>query len=393
MSTKFLLSVVILVAAAMGGGAGNAFASCESQFIQTADGCTAPKAVSKELTRIVKGVKQADRLQAVIARVDIAGNNFLRRAFGESETGVRATPDMNFRIGSMTIPLLTSAVYQLHDAGRLKLTEPISTWLPGIPRASQVTVRMLMNNTSGYYDWVQGNDTFVSAVYADPFRDWTEAELMTTALNRGFVCDPGTCRSYAHTNYAILARILRVLTPGTSIVSQFRKRFLRPLGIKMAFSRLAPIPEPALAAYTRERGVFEESTGWSPSWGLGNGMLSTTSIDDVSKLARGMFSGRMLSPWSRRDIFKRYAFTGLGPDPTVVYGAQGLVVANGWRRQDPFFNGYMGSMAWFPKGRIAVSLMGTTGLNTPTTVDGNVTADILDGIAAYLTPHNLPTLP
>ena len=367
-------------------------ASCNSRSISTADGCRQPAAVSRELTRIVTSIKRENRLQAVIARVDISGQRLLRRGFGESQTGVPATPNMNFRIGSMTIPVLTSTIYQLREEGLLKLSDPISNWLPGIPRASQVTVRMLMNNTSGYLDWVQGNVPFQEAIDADPFRMWTERELLETALNRGFACEPGACFSYAHTNFLLLARVLRQADPGPTVVRQLRQRFLRPLGMDMAFSRLAPIPPPTLGAYTVDRDVFEQSTGWSPSWGLGNGMLATTSIDNVSKLARGILSGRQLSPWARKDLVRQYA-PGIGPNPDRAYFAQGLIMANGWRRQNPFFNGYMGNVAWFPKRRIAIALIGTTGLETPTADRGNVTDEILDDIAAYLTPSNPPALP
>ncbi|MGB0119993.1 MAG: serine hydrolase domain-containing protein, partial [Solirubrobacterales bacterium] len=336
--------------------------------------------------------KRTNQLQAVIARVDVGGNRLLRRGFGESQTGVRATAKMNFRIGSMTIPVLTTAIYQLREEGRLKMSDPISEWVPGIPRASQVEVRMLMNNTSGYLDWVQGNETFVDAIHANPFRRWTGNELLNTALDRGFACEPGACFNYAHTNYLLLARILRRAEPGTTIARRMQKRVLRPLGINMTFSRLAPIPGPALAAYTSERGVFEQSTGWSPSWGLGNGMLATASIDNVTKEAKGVLSGRTLSRWSRKNMVKRFA-PGIGPDPERAYFAQGLIMVNDWRRQNPFFNGYMGNVAWFPKRRIAISLVATTGLETTAPDGQNVTDAILDGIGSYLTPSNSPSLP
>lgn len=366
--------------------------ACRSPLISTVDGCRGPAVVSEKLDRIVRESKQANFLRAVVARVDVAGKRLLRRGYGESQTGVPATPEMNFRVGSMTIPVLTSVVYQLREEGKLRLTQPISKWLPGIPRASRVSIRMLMNNTSGYLDWIQGNDEFVDALYADPFRFWPESELLTTALGRGFACDPGTCFHYAHTNYLILARVVRKVAPGT-LVSQLRKRVLNPTGVKMNFSRVAPIPVPVLSAFTPERGVFEDSTSWSPSWGLGNGMLATTSIDNVTRLAKGILSGRTLSPGSRRDIVKRYG-PNLGPGTDSLYFAQGLIMANGWRRQNPFFNGYMGNVAWFPVRQIAVSLVGTRGLGAPV-IDGskNFTDDILEGIAAYLTPANSPTPP
>lgn len=365
---------------------------CRSPLISTVDGCRGPAAVSEKLDRIVRQTKQSDFLRAVVARVDIAGMRLLRRGYGESQTGVPATPGMNFRIGSMTIPVLTSVVYQLREEGKLRLKQPVSKWLPAIPRASQVSIRMLMNNTSGYLDWVQGNDEFVDAIHTDPFRIWSASELLTTALDRGFACEPGTCFNYAHTNFLILSRIVREVAPG-ALVSQLRKRVLGPTGVKMAFSRLAPIPGPALSAFTPERGVYEDSTNWSPSWGLGNGMLATTSIDNVTRLAKGILSGRTLSPGSRRDLVKRYG-PNLGPTTDSLYFAQGLIMANGWRRQNPYFNGYMGNVAWFPARRIAISLVGTRGLGAPVADGGkNFTDDILEAVAAYLTPSNSPTPP
>lgn len=385
-----LIAVLGFIAAI--GWNGTATAACKSGKIQTAEGCATKAQVERTLTGIIKSSKEEVGLQAVIARVDVGGRTMLRRAFGQSQTGVPATPDMNFRIGSMTIPMLTTVVYQLREEGKLKLTDPISRWLPGLPNASKVTVRNLMNNTSGYLDWIQGNEEFADKVFANPFRIWSEKELLGTALGRGTGCEPGTCFTYAHTNFLILARVVRKALPGGTLVSQLRKRVLRPLGLKAAFSRLAPIPAPVLGAYMSDRGVYEQSTGWSPSWGLGNGMLATTSIDNVAKIASGVLAGKTLTPWSRKDMVKQYA-PGLGPDPGRFYFAQGLIYAGGWLRQNPFFNGYMGNVAWFPGKKVAVSLVGTNGVHSSAGEGVNVTDQILNDIAAYLTPENSPSPP
>ncbi|MCB0859178.1 MAG: beta-lactamase family protein [Solirubrobacterales bacterium] len=373
-------------------GPGKAAAgTCPANRISTVDGCATRSAVASELTGIIKQNLNQVRLQAVIARVDIAGHRILRRGFGESQEGVPATPAMNFRIGSMTIPALTTLVYQLRQRGRLKLSDPVSRWLPNLFRASEVTVRNLMNNSSGYYDWIQNNPAFQDEVLADPFRIWSGKELLDTALARGSACDPGACFSYAHTNFLILARIVRRILPQKNLVTLLNRRVLRPSGISMNFSRLAPIPPPALSAFATDRGIFEESTGWSPSWGLGNGMLATTSIDNVSRIATGVLTGSTLSSWARKDLVKRYA-PGLEPTPDRVYFAQGIIMVNGWRRQNPFFNGYMGNVAWFPSRRIAISLVGTKGQSTTAPDGTNVTDAILGDMAGYLTPANSPAL-
>ena len=361
-------------------------APCVSGRIATAEGCQRPAAVRQHLTQVLAKQRSDDALMGLIVRVDIDGRTILRRGFGRSQVGVPARGGMHFRIGSMTIPVLTTVVYRLREQGRLRLNDPISRWLPEVPRAKRVTVRQLMNNTSGYRDWIQGNDDFVADLYRNPFRKWTQARLQRIALGRGFACKPGSCFSYAHTNYLLLGRIVREVAPERSLKGHLRE----VLGdIDLRFSRLAPIPAPALSAYTPERGVFEESTGWSPSWGLGNGMLATATIDDVAGIAKQVLSGRTLSRWSRRDMVRSY-IPAADASPRQ-YFAQGLIVSNGWRRQNPFFNGYMGNVAWFPKERISVALVGTRG--RATTREDNVTNPALGAIADYLTPDNDPLRP
>ncbi len=50
--------------------------------------------------------------------------------------------------------------------------------------------------------------SFIKQLYADPFRHWTPDELIAIGLGRPMICDPGTCWSYAHTNFVILGKVL-----------------------------------------------------------------------------------------------------------------------------------------------------------------------------------------
>ena len=55
-------------------------------------------------------------------------------AWGESMTGVPATPDMHFRNGAVAIAYLGTLLLQLHDKGALELDDTLSAWLPGVSR-------------------------------------------------------------------------------------------------------------------------------------------------------------------------------------------------------------------------------------------------------------------
>lgn len=364
-------------------------ASCRQPLVRTADGCRTPAAVGQELTRIVNSVRAENNAQAVVARVDVRGRTLLRRGFGEAQAGVRAGPNQNFRLGSMLIPGITSAIYRLRDRGRLKIRDPISKWLPTVPRSGRVTIGMLMNGTSGYRDWIQGNQDFVNTLNRNPFRTWTESELLKTALDQGFACEPGACFHYAHTNYLLLGRVIRKVT-GSGVAQVLRRRILDPLG--MTGVRLSAYPamrNPVLHSFTTERGMFEDATGWSPSWTIGRGEIGYGTIDDVALGARGILSGRTLKPVSRRQLVSRPPPVPPGFPPNL-YFAQGLLVSNGWRLQNPYLNGYMGNMGWLPQRRIAVALVATRGPKTAPADDTNFTDGIFKRIAGYLTPHHIP---
>lgn len=103
---------------------------CEAPRISTANGCRGPAAVGKRIATLVRKAKEKHGMKAVIARVDLAGQTLYRSALGNSQAGVPANPQMRFRIGSMVIPALTSVVFQLQDEGRLRITDPVSRWLP-----------------------------------------------------------------------------------------------------------------------------------------------------------------------------------------------------------------------------------------------------------------------
>jgi hypothetical protein len=64
----------------------------------------------------------------------------------------------------------------------------------------------------------------------------------------------------------------------------------------------AVIPEPVLHAYTTERGPFEDSTYWNPSWTTASGAILTSDICDLEISARAVGTGRLLSERARREI-------------------------------------------------------------------------------------------
>src|SRR5262245_49950476 len=89
---------------------------------------------------------------------------------------------------------------------------------------------MLINGTSGYADYV-AEDAIVPLLYADPFRAWQPDELIALALKKSMACDPGTCWSYAHTNFVILGKVLEKAS-GRPLQDLIREGILEPLSLR-----------------------------------------------------------------------------------------------------------------------------------------------------------------
>ena len=93
-------------------------------------------------------------LNAIIVRVLIDGQEVVTAALGESLTGVPATPQMHFRNGAVAISYIATLLLRLVDQNVVTLDDPLTAWLPDLPDADRVTLRMLANMTAGHPDYV-----------------------------------------------------------------------------------------------------------------------------------------------------------------------------------------------------------------------------------------------
>lgn len=372
------------LAVAMASATGTTAAACSDGAVAVGGDCVAVARAAEGISGLV-GRSMADYgLKAVIVAVEIDGRLVLSRAWGESMTGVAATPEMHFRNGAIAIPYLTTLLLQLHDEGVLSLEDPLATWFPEHPAADRVTLRMLGDNTAGYADYVRG-----IPIYADVFRQWTPEELVAAALAKPMRCRPGECFAYSHVNYVILGEVLRRAS-GRSLEALLRERILEPLGLDDTRSEsTAVIQPPVLHAFTAERGLYEDSTYWNPSWTLARGAVMTTDIGDALASIVAIGSGRLVSAESHR-LMLAPTTAGFPPMSSKTYFALGVVVSNGWIMQTPSFGGYSATVGYLPDRRIGLAVTTTRGPDTP---DERIANRLASAIGAYLSPNRAPRLP
>ena len=103
-----------------------------------------------------------------------------------------------FRIGSVTKPYVATVVLQLVAEGKLSLDDKLDAWVTGVPNGSAITVRMLLNHTSGIFNYTT-DPTFL----AEPQKKRTPGELVQLAASHGAVDPPGSKWNYSNTNYIL----------------------------------------------------------------------------------------------------------------------------------------------------------------------------------------------
>jgi CubicO group peptidase (beta-lactamase class C family) len=365
--------------------------TCAPDQLLVSSGCVGRRGARRHVEAMVREAMPELGLRATIVRVDTGEQPLVNAGFGNSMKGVPASPKMYFRIGSMAIPYLIDLLLQLEDEGKLSLNDKLSKYRPNFPEADEVTLRMLANVTSGYPDWIQGNEPFQKLLLENPFRQWTSNELLHWAFTLPIPCAPGTCFHYAHTNFAILSQVIAQVT-GEPVSKLIRDRVLGPLGLDHTqISRYPAMPGEALHAYTGERGVYEDDTFWSPSWSIGDGTVMASTMADVVRGAREIGRGALISAHANAE---RIAPTSVGLPPFTksIYYGLGISVANGWEFQNPFIDGYTGVSAYLKAQDLSVGIV-TTQL-PQSSANGKANATILfTRLAEYLSPKHLIELP
>jgi D-alanyl-D-alanine carboxypeptidase len=248
----------------------------------------------------------------------------------------RITPATVFRIGSITKQFAAATLLQLAAEGKLKLDDPISTYLPTYPNGQAITVAELLNHTSGIQDYTEIPGWMVEA-NAD--RPYTTQQLIAVFKDLPVHSKPGEKWAYNNSGYILVGALIEAVThkPWYEAVDE---RIIRPLGLStMRYG----IDEPKIAPMAR--GYTQGKKGVTPSMkidmsvpGAAGSLVATPR--DLAAWADALHHGKVLpAPYYARMI----APTKLPDGSTVPYG---FGVENGELRGQPMI-GHSGGIFGF----------------------------------------------
>jgi D-alanyl-D-alanine carboxypeptidase len=169
--------------------------------------------------------------------VALPDGNVMAFAIGSADTVLRTplTPTSKMLAGSVGKTFFAALALQLVDEGRLDLDAPISTWLgtkpwfARLPNGADITVRMLMNHTSGLVRY-EFDPRVTEKLTAEPDHVWTPEERVGYVLDTEPPFAAGSGWQYSDTNYIVLGMIMERIT-GAPLYPQIRTRVIDRVGL------------------------------------------------------------------------------------------------------------------------------------------------------------------
>ncbi|NIS83083.1 MAG: serine hydrolase [Anaerolineales bacterium] len=192
---------------------------------------------------------QGDHDLGISAAVIVAGHRIWIGVSGNSQPGVPITPEMMFDAGSVAKNFEAALALKLAEEGALDLDDPLSKWLPPLRNVdSDITIRQLLNHTSGIFNLFENPDFPWVDPNVDYSRSWKLEEVFDTLVLEPYG-PPGVGQHYSSTNYLLLTAIIEKAS-GLTVAEGVERYFLEPMNLERTFMSMGePLPAYFSAAH------------------------------------------------------------------------------------------------------------------------------------------------
>jgi CubicO group peptidase (beta-lactamase class C family) len=230
----------------------------------------------------------------------------VKRSYGlaDVEAHIKATPETNYRLASVTKQFTAASILLLAQDGKLSLDDPVKKWLPSLPTAlDSVTITHFLTHTSGIVDYedVMAPDTKTQVLDIDVLH------LLESQDSTYF--KPGTSYRYSNSAYSLLSLIVAKAS-GKSFATFLHDRIFTPLGMhnSVAYENGISTVTNRAYGYTLRDSAWVRKDQSSTSAVLGDGGIYS-SIDDMQKWDAALYDSRLLSDASRKLAFAPHTKT------------------------------------------------------------------------------------
>lgn len=303
-------------------------------------------AIEKQLNTLIDTVYSNNKVPGIAVQIFLPDFTY-QKVVGKADlnTGRERSLDDKIRIGSITKTFVATVILQLVDEGKIALDDPLSKYMPDYPNGSNITIRQILDMTSGIHDYLDDPLVGESFFY---FRTnkFTPKELYEATMGLNPYFAPGKGWTYSNGNYNILGMLVEQLT-GNKLEDELNKRIITPLGLtNTTLPVSAKIDGQHSNGYMLDTSTNQlvDVTEIEPSitWAAG---AMVSDFKDLKTYVKALVTGAMLSPNTQAERLK---FVPTGLKTWAGYGL-GIFRLEGFIGHNGGITGYNTMMVYDPE--------------------------------------------
>ena len=262
--------------------------------------------------------------------------------------------------GSIGKTFVASLTLMLVQEGKLKLDDKIQSWLGNepwfnqLPNASDITLRMLLNHSSGIENHADMSSFEKQAFKNSSTRNIKYEELIAYVLKRKPLFPAGQGYNYADTNYILVGMIVEKVT-GRSLYDLIDEKILKPFKLERTIpSNSLTLPEVANGYFDGSPVIVNGKFRINPQWEWAGGGFASTA-EDLARWGHLLYQGEVLAPGSFEEMIKS---TSQGEGAT--YGLGVMISRSNFGRtygHDGEFPGYISDLRHYTRYKLTVAVM------------------------------------
>jgi len=280
----------------------------------TQEGPKTPAQIEAIADRILGQAMQRYQIPGMIAGVVQDGQVVLKKGYGVKKRGIADVPDENtvFAIGSVSKALTAIGAMMLVDRGKVKLDDPIGSYLHGLPgQWEKITVRQYMTHTSGIPEFPKSPNFEVA---------------VRRASRNPLQFPPGTQQKYTNANFAIIGKLIETVS-GQAYEKYMQENVFGPLDMNSTGSYREFLKGNHATGYQGEGPSQHEAEPTVVEYGIPSGGLVST-ISDLLKLDAAMRAQKLMKPETYEQMYTRTIPPGVNTPWHFTPGWQARMAGN-----------------------------------------------------------------
>jgi len=290
-------------------------------------------------------------LSVAVARGDKV---IVAKGYGKADLEFAVPMDAQtmLRIGSVTKQFSAAAAMKLVEQGKLSLDDTLDKMLPEFPATGPVTLRHILNHTSGIWSYTQDG----AFMKREASLELTPAELVATFKDRPLEFQPGTKWNYSNSAYYLLGEIV-ARASGRSYAQYVQEEFFTTLGLdRTRYESNREVMRNRAQGYGFEEGVLVNDRPIGPDVpGAAGALLSNA--EGLVRWSLALAGGKVVSA----DSYAQMTTPGVLPDGNGTEYGFGLGIDT-WEKRKRISHGggifgFSSMLAYLPDDKVTVAVI------------------------------------